>query len=752
MNNERKMSKGKKIGLTILTIVTVIYMCVYLVWRAFFTLPGYEKYGLFAFIFGIALLAAEAISFFEAFSSYHSINRIVEPEMPQIPIDWYPDVDVFIATHNEDEDILFKTANACMYMDYPDKSKVHIYICDDGNRSSVKNLADNLGVNYIGLANNTEAKAGNLNNAMSKTNSPLIVTFDADMIPNSEFLMETVPYFFLPKMKKDEKGNWVKKAENEIDPNEKIGFIQTPQTFYNADLFQYNLYNEGKIPNEQDYFFRLVNVGRNKSNAPIYAGSNTVISREALEEVGGICTGTITEDFETGLLIEAKGYTCYAIDKLLAKGLSPITISALIKQRERWARGCVYSLKRRHLLLSPKYSLKLKVAYMSCRMYWGSFLRRFIYMLSPIVYVLLGLPVVITDLMGLLTVWLPAYALYAITLRSVTGNMRTSRWSNIIDTIMFPYLILPVLAETFHIHMNKFNVTSKKREYNNGEKILMLPHIVLLILSVVALCFSAKDLILHGTLGSIIIIYWLLVNASSLLIAAFFMLGRKNERNAERFMAMVSVEAQIEDNRYKFQTMDISEGGFSAISNDSIFMPKDKKCIVELTDRDYKSKFTAKIVSVIEAKGLGWKYCFKIEEMDDAAKKEYMQIIYDRSHTLPKKISRSASAFGDIMNNIAKRVESKQASMRQQVRLDVNKKYSTDIGENVKILNFNYEYVRLEGTNKDKVIVKLDHDVEFECIKTQKGLYRVNNIDELIDTNGFRKVIAEWNKYEKGNS
>ncbi|MBQ5901963.1 MAG: hypothetical protein IIW83_01775, partial [Clostridia bacterium] len=72
--------------------------------------------------------------------------------MPVIPEDWYPEVDVFIATHNEEEDILFKTANACTYMRYPDKSKVHIYLCDDGNRENVKALADRLGVGYIGMA------------------------------------------------------------------------------------------------------------------------------------------------------------------------------------------------------------------------------------------------------------------------------------------------------------------------------------------------------------------------------------------------------------------------------------------------------------------------------------------------------------------------------------------------------------------------------------------------------------------------
>ena len=43
-------------------------------------------------------------------------------------------------------------------MDYPDKSKVHIYICDDGNRPEMAELAKKMRVGYFGLADNKEAK------------------------------------------------------------------------------------------------------------------------------------------------------------------------------------------------------------------------------------------------------------------------------------------------------------------------------------------------------------------------------------------------------------------------------------------------------------------------------------------------------------------------------------------------------------------------------------------------------------------
>ena len=40
---------------------------------------------------------------------------------------------------------------------------------------------------------------------------------------------------------------------------------------------------------------------RNASNTAVYTGSNTVILRTALEEIGGFPYDTVTEDFETSL-------------------------------------------------------------------------------------------------------------------------------------------------------------------------------------------------------------------------------------------------------------------------------------------------------------------------------------------------------------------------------------------------------------------------------------------------------------------
>lgn len=753
----------------LISILGVVLLLIYLLWRAIFTIPMPAQYGWVAFICGVGLLLAEAFSVYEAILSYVDLNLAYQPEMPVIPDEMFPEVDVMIATHNEEVDLLFKTANACRMLRYPDKSKVHVWICDDGNRREVEDLANRLGVGYIGLADNKFAKAGNLNNALSKTHAPLIATFDADMIPNSEFLLETVPYFFLPVMKKNKDGVWVKKEANEIDSKEKIGFIQTPQSFYNPDLFQYNLYSSNNIPNEQDYFFRQVNLGKNRTNSSIYAGSNTVISREALDEVGGIATGTITEDFETGLLIESKGYRCYAIDKLLAKGLAPISIPALIKQRERWARGCIYSLRRIRLWFNPNIKFSLKLSYWACRLYWQSFTRRLFYIFAPLLFAILGIPVVVCGLKEILLIWLPAYLIYTYTLKKISGDIRNTRWSNIVDTIMFPYLLIPIWMETLGIRKKEFSITNKsKKAIEETPKYMVLPHLFLFALSVVALIFSINDIIANHSLGTLVVIYWIIQNGLNLLMAIFFMTGRNNERLTERLEVRLPIEVDYEDRTLEGTVVDISEGGFAFVLNEAVYLPykEGEEAEFIIRDRDYVARVTGRIATVKELRDSDsskWKYCICITGMDEENKEQYSQIIFDREHTLPKTLSKRSSYIGDVINNIEMRIgRSRVSSARHTPRIKANEKVVLESGEEVLVEDFSFEYVRLNfaanGESKDslisfpkKIVLFPQESYRMVCVPSgfNQNIYRIDNFRELERTNSWEGKIKEWERNNK---
>ena len=210
-----------------LIFLRCIASALYIIWRTLFTLTLLD--GLFSFIGGLILLLAEIIGTLELVMHFFTLCHYQKPVKPQISDNEYPHVDIFIATFNEPAELLYKTINACNHLNYPDSKKIHIYLCDDGNRPTIEALAKDLGVHYLSRTEHLHAKAGNLNNALAHSNSPYILTLDADMIPMSDFLISVIPYFF------QEKNN--------------IGFFQTPQSFYNPDLFQYNLSAEQSIPN-----------------------------------------------------------------------------------------------------------------------------------------------------------------------------------------------------------------------------------------------------------------------------------------------------------------------------------------------------------------------------------------------------------------------------------------------------------------------------------------------------------------------
>ena len=96
--------------------LAAISMTIYILWRGFCTIPNHAVYGWLAAICGIILLSAEAISMLEGIGHFFSSRKKSVPDKPVIPIGWYPHIDVFIATHNEDVELLYKTVNGCRHM------------------------------------------------------------------------------------------------------------------------------------------------------------------------------------------------------------------------------------------------------------------------------------------------------------------------------------------------------------------------------------------------------------------------------------------------------------------------------------------------------------------------------------------------------------------------------------------------------------------------------------------------------------
>lgn len=717
---------------------------IYLFWRIFFTIPF--EYGIISIVAGISLLIVEALGMVEAFVHYVNMSYVHGYALPQVPEEMFPDVDIFIATYSEDPKLLYKTINGCKHIHYPDKKKVHIYLCDDNRRPEMRALAERMGVNYLDRPDNKGAKAGNLNNALAHSNSPYVVTLDADMIPKSDFLMKIIPYFVDAE---------IKNAGREEKDQIKLGFVQSPQSFYNPDLFQFNLFSEGRIPNEQDYFYRDIQVARTRTNSVIYGGSNTILRREALEAIGGFYTEAITEDFATGILIQKKGYVSLGIGEPLASGMSATDLQGLIQQRTRWARGVIATGRKMHIFTSSDLSFAQKMNYWASIWYWYAPLKRLIYILSPILYATFGFMVFKCTLPQVLLFWLPMYVTSNVSLRMMSNNVRTTKWTSIYETVLFPYMLVPVILESFGITLKKFKVTAKEEQQNQKGKnaIYSIPFLILIVLSVIGIVNCIFIMFDSGSFGPIVVLFWLVYNLFLLVMSLFFVDGRVPYRKAER--VNVEMPCVFDDGirQVHGMTRDISETGVSVLLNVPIYVPDDYMVELSLDSGMYQAKLKTQVVFVNQ-RDESWNYSMKIVDYMDTYD-SYLQIIYDRIPVLPQEIKKDSGSFEDLKLNTQKRVTSPFYQKRQYPRILLDIKVPAEASEGgkkmtVHLWDFNYCYVSLRGSGLPKELtLYLTERISLHCvyendIHDSEHLYAVTNGETLARSPETSDELLAW--------
>lgn len=722
--------------------LNMFFTIVYLIWRVFFTIPF--EYGIVSVVAGISLLVVEVLGMVEAFVHFANMYSVEDYPFPEnVPYDQFPDVDIFVATYSEEVDLLYKTLRGCTRMKYPDPKKVHIYLCDDGRRPEMRALAERLGVHYLDRPDNAGAKAGNLNNALAHSNSPYVVTFDADMIPRSNFLMRTIPYFVDAELR-----NKDKKEEDQV----KLGFLQSPQSFYNLDLFQFNLYSESRIPNEQDYFYKDIQVARTKTNSVIYGGSNTVLSREALESIGGFFTGAITEDFATGILIEKKQYVSLGTAEPLASGLSPQDLKDLVQQRTRWARGVIATGRKMHILTTSGLNFSQKMNYWASVWYWYAPLKRLIYIMSPLLYAAFGFMVFKCTLPQVLVFWLPMYISSNISLRMLSRNIRSTKWTSIYETVLFPYMLLPVLFESVGISMKKFKVTGKGEQKNEKGKnfLYSIPFLILILLSVWGIIRCILIMLDSGSFGPIVVLFWLVNNLFLLVMSLFFVDGRIPYRKTERVMVHMPCRVKYKGEEYVGVTRDASEAGVSMALPKPYFFEEDTNVEVFLDSEDYHVDMFATVVHVSQRDD-EWIYSMKVTDINGSYD-ELLGILYDRIPTVPMEIKKDSGGFEDLKLNLKKRVTPPFYQKRNYPRVLINDRIPCVNGDvdSVHVFDFNYVCVTLEEESRAKELqIVVKDDIVLHCqfeneIRKGLQLYNVLNYREIVDDVRKRHELLDW--------
>ncbi|UZX05263.1 glycosyltransferase [Arthrobacter sp. CDRTa11] len=239
-------------------------------------------------------------------------------------------VDVFITTYNEPVDLVMTTAVAARNITYPHKT----WILDDGARPAMQQAAREAGVGYITRSPDWDdlprhAKAGNLNNALAATEGEFLLILDADQIPEPQILHRMLGHF----------------------SNDNVALVQTPQWFS-------NVLDDDILGSQAPLFYGPIQQGKDGWNAAFFCGSNAIIRREALMQIG--VTGYV-QGVRTSVELALKG-----ADRVIARARSEhggtgLHVTQALDQIGSAVRSARDELKSDHPVANVTYDFQRKV-------------------------------------------------------------------------------------------------------------------------------------------------------------------------------------------------------------------------------------------------------------------------------------------------------------------------------------------------------------------------------------------------------
>ncbi|HKY72570.1 MAG TPA: glycosyltransferase [Nitrospira sp.] len=516
---------------------TIVLYAQYMIWRGLYTI-NMDTWD--AALISWTVYLAEAYGMAQLGFFALQVWRTTEWESPLIHR--YRTVDILVPVVNEPLYILRRTLVSCCNQDYP-KDKYRVYVLDDGHREDVRHLADVLGCQYLSRPDRLHAKAGNLNYALKQTSGELIAVFDTDHAPAASFLAKTVGFF----------------------EQEKVAFVQTPQHFYNADIFQKNLHLENKIPNEQALFFRVIQAGRDRHNSAFFAGSCGLFRRQALSEVSGFQTGTITEDIHTSLLVHARGYESRYLNMPLAAGLMPETFETFLKQRARWATGTWQMFFRSNPLTLPGLTWKQRINYLAAVWYFGFGLPRLICLVAPAFGLVFWIAPVNAAFWEFGIYYGSYFLASLLMMKIVSRGTRIALWSELYEIAMCfrtSWAVLVTLIQPFK--ERSFVVTPKgvQQERRCLAMRSVLPHLATIALLILGLVLGVARWLHNADQPGIqITITWGVVNLVLLCATIVSSIDAQQWRKVTRLPRKVPCTVVIGKDTYEGMTDDLSEAG-----------------------------------------------------------------------------------------------------------------------------------------------------------------------------------------------
>jgi cellulose synthase/poly-beta-1,6-N-acetylglucosamine synthase-like glycosyltransferase len=246
---------------------------------------------------------------------------------PPPPVVQWPRVTVQLPIFNE-RYVIERLVEAVAKFDYPPEL-LDVQVLDDSTdetqqvaRACVeRHAAQGMPISYIHRANRQGFKAGALENGLKTARGEFVAIFDADFIPESDFLRCTIPYFQKPE----------------------IGMVQTRWTYLNRD---YSLLTQVETILLDGHFVVEHGARSRRGTFFNFNGTAGVWRRAAIDAAGGWQHDTLTEDTDLSYRAQLKGWKFLYLPDIECASELPVDMNGFKAQQARWAKGLMQTAKK----------------------------------------------------------------------------------------------------------------------------------------------------------------------------------------------------------------------------------------------------------------------------------------------------------------------------------------------------------------------------------------------------------------------
>ena len=218
--------------------------------------------------------------------------------------------------------------DASCLIDYP-SDKLQIQVLDDSTDETVEVArkkveewkARGVDIEYIHRSDRTGYKAGALDHGLQTAKGEFVALFDADFVPQPDFLTKTIHYFM------DEKVGCVQARWGHL--NKEYSFLTRLQSIF------------------LDGHFMMEHAARNRGGRFFnFSGTAGMWRKSTIADAGGWQHDTLTEDLDLSFRAQLKGWQLVFLPWVVTPAELPVDMNGFKSQQHRWVKGSMQTSKK----------------------------------------------------------------------------------------------------------------------------------------------------------------------------------------------------------------------------------------------------------------------------------------------------------------------------------------------------------------------------------------------------------------------